>query len=655
MIEKILHGVNVGACCTQLVTQAVEIGSSGGVVTLTGAVLSGFAIFKGAPKEQQALAEASLDALLGHLTYAGLHPNIEKQIVLMLDSHLPGAADLASANMEPGSVAALMRERVLNETHVPEFRDAAVLDAYEDLLKVTLEPILAPRTQSDANQAELLKRSAGHDQKLDAMMALVSQNNAATPLIEAGITEKAIIGLAQKIAAETDNVGQAWAELQNAMEMAVRVQADGRVTSNQGGFVDEVLHRVAELSAEGEYGSAGDEIDAALSREEEESQARRMKLLARGVEVALLDRDTVRAAALVVWMADLDAGGAAEFQALRGLQDFYYERGRDKGINLDLELSIDLAALVKSRARTSDERSVAFDDLGTALQTIGERESRPDRLEAAVRAFEVALEERTRERAPLKWAATQNNLGNALQILGTRESGTTRLEAAISSFEAALMEWTREKVPLEWATTQNNLGNALQVLGMRENSTAQLEAAVKAYENTLEEWTRESVPLKWAATQNNLGNTLSILGRQENDTERLEKAVLCYEAAFAERTQEKVPLDWAMTQNNLGNVLKNLGERESGTARLEAAVKAFEAALEERTREKVPLDWAGTQSNLANVEMAFFDKTHDVAHLDQAEWYAKAAREVFVEAQASQYLAMIDQISAMIKERRDGV
>jgi hypothetical protein len=33
----------------------------------------------------------------------------------------------------------------------------------------------------------------------------------------------------------------------------------------------------------------------------------------------------------------------------------------------------------------------------------------------------------TRERVPLDWAMTQNNLGTALSTLGQRESGTERL------------------------------------------------------------------------------------------------------------------------------------------------------------------------------------------------------------------------------------
>ncbi len=42
-------------------------------------------------------------------------------------------------------------------------------------------------------------------------------------------------------------------------------------------------------------------------------------------------------------------------------------------------------------------------------------------------AHREALKEYSRERVPLQWAMTQNNLGNALQTLGERETGTGRL------------------------------------------------------------------------------------------------------------------------------------------------------------------------------------------------------------------------------------
>jgi len=76
------------------------------------------------------------------------------------------------------------------------------------------------------------------------------------------------------------------------------------------------------------------------------------------------------------------------------------------------------------------------------------------------------LQERTQARVPLQWATTQNNLGTALQTLGERESGTTKLEVAVAAYREALQERTRERVPLQWAETQTTLGNALQRLGV---------------------------------------------------------------------------------------------------------------------------------------------------------------------------------------------
>src|SRR5262249_18311024 len=151
--------------------------------------------------------------------------------------------------------------------------------------------------------------------------------------------------------------------------------------------------------------------------------------------------------------------------------------GREKGVNISLEVSIEIARHSIGQAYNTDTHGIAKNDLGLALWVLGERESGTARLEEAVDIFRAALNERTRERAPLEWAMTQNNLGNALRALGVRESGTARLKEAVSAFRDALEERTRERGPLDWAVTQNNLGTALQALGVRENGTARLEEA----------------------------------------------------------------------------------------------------------------------------------------------------------------------------------
>ncbi len=162
---------------------------------------------------------------------------------------------------------------------------------------------------------------------------------------------------------------------------------------------------------------------------------------------------------------------------------------------------------------------------------------------------------------PRRRSTMQEALGNALVTLGERERGTERLEQAVEAYRAVLEERTRERMPLAWAATQNNLGSALAILGERESGIERLEQAVEAYCAALKERTRERVPLAWAATQNNLGSALVTLGERESGTERLEQAVEAHRAALKERTRERVPLDWAMTQINLGDALLTLQKR----------------------------------------------------------------------------------------------
>jgi hypothetical protein len=81
---------------------------------------------------------------------------------------------------------------------------------------------------------------------------------------------------------------------------------------------------------------------------------------------------------------------------------------------------------------------------------------------------------------------TQNNLGNALEILGQRKSGTETLENAVAAYGAALEEWTRERVPLEFAATHMNLSNALEALAERQKSAKLMEEAVLSMRDAVE-------------------------------------------------------------------------------------------------------------------------------------------------------------------------
>ncbi len=444
--------------------------------------------------------------------------------------------------------------------------------------------------------------------KVDRLVTVLTERGETANAEEAGVSPEAIIRLAQRINADIDDFDQALLELERAVGIAIEVAEEGRRSSNIGDFVDIVLSRIAERSANGQFEEAAIEADTAFVQWERDEAERRdvavaggLKLLDAGLRQDILRRDPVSVAKRIERMVALEhpSDRAARFAAMQKRQTEWYASGRDKGLNFDLQVSIEVARLLLASASGPDETSTARIDLGVALRILGERESGTARLDEAIEAFRAALHENSRERVPLRWAMTQNNLGNALATLGARESSTARLEEAIQVYRAALMVYTRERVPLDWAMTQNNLGNTLSRLGGNERGTARLEQAVEAYRAALQERTRERVPLQWAMTQNNLGTALQKLGEREGNTARFEQAIEAYRAALRERTRERVPLDWAATQSNLGIALHSIGAREEGTVRLEQAIEAYRAALLERTRERTPYFHDRTQQNLA--------------------------------------------------------
>ena len=415
--------------------------------------------------------------------------------------------------------------------------------------------------------------------------------------------------------------------VRNAIDIYQREISGSQTQTNIDAIVDQALARARLLVDVGKSGLAQATLRRAaeaMRREEEERRERYVAgitvLYNRERDIALATYDGRAAANAIFSLVEATHGTNTDLvaRALNSEAELLYEYGRDRGSNVHLAALIGVRRKLLDVASSSVELGTANHNLGTALLTLGERESGTALLKEAVTAYRAALDQRSRDRVPLDWAMTQNNLGNALLALGERKSGTARLEKAVSAYRAALEEHTRERVPLDWAMTQNNLGAALWALGERESGTARLKEAVSAYRAALQERVRERVPLDWAMTQNNLGNALLALGERGSGTARLEKAVSAYRGALEEYTRERVPFDWAMTQNNLGNVLRRLGERERGTGRLEEAVAAYRAALEEWNRDRAPRQWAMTQNNLGIALWRLGERESGRARLEEA-------------------------------------
>jgi tetratricopeptide (TPR) repeat protein len=325
--------------------------------------------------------------------------------------------------------------------------------------------------------------------------------------------------------------------VRNAIDIYEEEISGGQTQTNIDAVVDQALARARSLVDVGKSGLAQATLRKAaeaMRREEEERRERYVAgitvLYNRERDIALATYDGEAAATAIIGLAEAIHGANTVMVAgaLNSEAEALYEYGRDRGSNVHLAALIAVRQKLLDAAASNDERGLANHNLGTALLSLGERESGTARLETAVAAYRAALQERSRDRVPLDWAMTQNNLGVALRMLGERESGTARIEEAVKAYRAALEERSRDRVPLDWASTQNNLGTALSMLGERESGTARLEKAVKAYRAALEERRRDRVPLDWASTQNNLGNLLRTLGERESGTVRLEEAVAAY-------------------------------------------------------------------------------------------------------------------------------
>lgn len=320
------------------------------------------------------------------------------------------------------------------------------------------------------------------------------------------------------------------------------------------------------------------------------------------------------------------------------------EHGKTDASEGSLRRAIELSRDALANERWSDSlHRELVNILGEALWRLGDRQSDPVRLKAAVELLHDEASKPSQQDAQFVWATTQTILGHALSTLGELENNTARLEQAATAYRAALKVYSRDRMPLDWGQTQTNLGIVLQALGERASGTRWLDEAVTAFRAALEVRAREQVPLDWATTQNNLGNALATLGEREGNTARLQEAVIAFHAALEERTREQVPLDWAATQNNLGAALTALDEREGGTSRLEQAVMAYHGALEERTRERAPLDWAYSQHGLAEALVLLAMRLERREMLEDALVRMRDAAAVYRETDNDYWLAIAEQ------------
>ena len=117
-----------------------------------------------------------------------------------------------------------------------------------------------------------------------------------------------------------------------------------------------------------------------------------------------------------------------------------------------------------------------------------------EHLAEAEAAYRLALEEYTREKAPVQWAMVQNNLGNTLNALGSsNDNGRLRSRRPRPSAPRSRCE-RASTFPMHWAASQLNLGNALNNVGqVRASAPAASSEAAPPMRDALTVFTREQL------------------------------------------------------------------------------------------------------------------------------------------------------------------
>ena len=174
--------------------------------------------------------------------------------------------------------------------------------------------------------------------------------------------------------------------------------------------------------------------------------------------------------------------------------NFYASQGRYIGDQIRPFISKVRQLLKGSEGKpgwNQEARAQTWVILGDSLQVVGEEKGESQAFVEAIRAYREALKERTRERVPLDWAATQNNLGNALASLGDRKKSVELLCTALEKHCLAWGTWYG-KAPHYAPIAEDGIKGDLSLLE-RSFSPATYKACVQRHADTLNRVKRQKI------------------------------------------------------------------------------------------------------------------------------------------------------------------
>ena len=178
-----------------------------------------------------------------------------------------------------------------------------------------------------------------------------------------------------------------------------------------------------------------------------------------------------------------------------------------------------------------------------------------------------------------EWAREQYNLGNAFCDIPESDAPRRKWQLAVEHYRQALTVRTRERDPVRYAATVQNLGTAYRELPDGDRAT-NVRAAIGYYSRAISVYRHDSFPAQHAALHNNLGNAYLCLPGSTGATRRnIRRALLHFEHALKIRQRARRPCDYAATQFNRGQAYAKQIEVDQGTG-FDEAVCCFREAEE---------------------------------------------------------------------------
>jgi tetratricopeptide (TPR) repeat protein len=210
---------------------------------------------------------------------------------------------------------------------------------------------------------------------------------------------------------------------------------------------------------------------------------------------------------------------------------YVYSRQLPKKARLEaaLDCHCTAAGLYKSRDQLDDWAREEYNQ-GNAWCELPE-EDYPNKWQEAITHYELALQVRTREKNPLRHAATLQNLGTAYRQLKTGVKIANLLKSA-NCYRRALWIYDVSAFPMQHAALYNNLGNAYLCMAITDKKTRRRCArrALRHLDRALRIRTRADHPDDYAVTQYNRGQAFLLLANDDPQASFV-AAVACFQEA----------------------------------------------------------------------------------------------------------------------------